>query len=223
MRKQIIKIKDLRKTYDEKRYVLDGINLELFEGDMIVIEGKSGAGKSTLMNIMGLLDEYDEGEMYIDNELLGKHNQDKHKRVRAEKIGFVFQTYHLMECLTVRDNILLPFLYNNQNIDVDTRFNKVIGNLGISDLANKKVNLLSGGEKQRVAIARAIIKNPQIIIADEPTGNLDVENTNIVINTFRKLRAEGKVIVIVTHDISIAKEDDKKYYLKEGRLELCKN
>lgn len=223
MRKQIIKIKDLRKTYDEKRYVLDGINLELFEGDMIVIEGKSGAGKSTLMNIMGLLDEYDEGEMYIDNELLGKHNQDKHKRVRAEKIGFVFQAYHLMECLTVRDNILLPFLYNNQNIDVDTRFNKVIGNLGISDLANKKVNLLSGGEKQRVAIARAIIKNPQIIIADEPTGNLDVENTNIVINTFRKLRAEGKVIVIVTHDISIAKEDDKKYYLKEGRLELCKN
>lgn len=223
MRKQIIKIKDLRKTYDGKRYVLDGINLELFEGDMIVIEGKSGAGKSTLMNIMGLLDEYDEGEMYIDNELLGKHNQDKHKRVRAEKIGFVFQAYHLMECLTVRDNILLPFLYNNQNIDVNTRFNKVIGNLGISDLANKKVNLLSGGEKQRVAIARAIIKNPQIIIADEPTGNLDVENTNIVINTFRKLRAEGKVIVIVTHDISIAKEDDKKYYLKEGRLELCKN
>lgn len=222
MRKQIIDIKNLRKTYDGKKYVLDGIDLELFEEDMIVIEGKSGAGKSTLMNIMGLLDEYDEGEMYIGNELLGKHNQGKHKKIRAEKIGFVFQAYHLMECLTVRDNILLPFLYNNQNTDISESFNKVVDNLGISELTDKKVSLLSGGEKQRVAIARAIIKNPQIIIADEPTGNLDSENTNIVIDTFRKLRAEGKVIVIVTHDISIAKEEDKKYYLREGRLELCK-
>ncbi len=223
MNKLVIKIKNLRKTYDKKRYVLDGVNLELYEGDMAVIEGKSGTGKSTLMNIIGLLDEFDEGELYIDGELYDKNNKKRHRDVRSTKIGFIFQAYHLIESISVKENILLPFLYNSKLIDNELmkRYNEIVDDLGLSNLTHKKVSLLSGGEKQRVAIARAIIKEPVIIIADEPTGNLDVENTKIVIDVFRKLREQGKVIVIVTHDISIASNEDKKYYLKEGKLNLC--
>lgn len=224
MGETIIKIEGLRKTYDKKQFVLDGIDLELSEGDMAVIEGKSGSGKSTLMNIMGLLDEYDEGKLYIDDELIGRHNLRKHKSIRADKIGFVFQAYHLIESIPVKDNIMLPFLYNGKPVNetVIARYEEIIHDLGLEGLTEKKAAFLSGGEKQRVAIARAIIKNPKIIIADEPTGNLDIENTETVINTFRKLRLQGKVIVIVTHDISIGTKEDKKYYLKEGRLGLCR-
>lgn len=224
MSETIIKIEGLKKTYDKKQFVLDGIDLELSEGDMAVIEGKSGSGKSTLMNIMGLLDEYDEGKLYIDDELIGRHNLRKHKSIRADKIGFVFQAYHLIESIPVKDNIMLPFLYNGKPVNetVIDRYEEIIHDLGLEGLTEKKAAFLSGGEKQRVAIARAIIKNPKIIIADEPTGNLDIENTETVINTFRKLRLQGKVIVIVTHDISIGTKEDKKYYLKEGRLGLCR-
>lgn len=224
MDKVILEVKGIRKTYDKKKYVLNGIDLKLSEGDMAVIEGKSGAGKSTLMNIIGLLDEYNEGELYIENELLDKHNRKRHKVVRGEKIGFVFQAYHLIEAISVKENILLPFMYCNKAIDksVMNKYEDLVNDLGLGELTDKKISCLSGGEKQRVAIARAVIKEPKIIIADEPTGNLDKENTDIVIENFRRLREQGKVIVVVTHDISISKKEDKKFYLKEGRLELCK-
>lgn len=223
MSREIIKIENLRKTYDKKNYVLDGINLNLFEGDMAVIEGKSGTGKSTLMNIMGLLDDYDDGKLYIDGEYVANKKNKLQKTIRAEKIGFVFQAYHLIEAITVKDNIMLPFLYNNMNVDnaVLARYNSLVDDLGIAGLLEHKVSFLSGGEKQRVAIARALIKDPKIVIADEPTGNLDAENTGIVINTFRKLKAKGKVIVIVTHDMSLAQFEDKRFYLKDGRLSTC--
>lgn len=224
MNNAIIKVTDLKKTYDNKRNILDGINLELSEGDMAIIEGKSGAGKSTLMNMLGLLDDFDSGEMIIDNVFIEKNDHRQHRKLRGEKIGFVFQAYHLIETISVRENILLPLLYStNDNAgETELKFKKITEELGITELLDKKAMLLSGGEKQRVAIARAIIKEPKIIIADEPTGNLDAENTEIVINTFQKLKEQGKTIIIVTHDISISRSRYKNYYLKEGRLKLCR-
>ncbi len=219
----VIEIKGLRKTYDRKRYVLDNLELKLYSGDMTIIEGKSGTGKSTLMNVIGLLDDFNEGTLCIDGIEINKKTKRKYSIIRAQKIGFVFQAYHLIEAISVKENIMLPFLYSNINVnnDIKQRYDKIVTDLGLGELENKKVALLSGGEKQRVAIARALIKDPKIIIADEPTGNLDMENTKIVIDVFRKLREMGKVIIIVTHDISIATSDDKRFYLKEGKLMLC--
>ena len=223
MKDALIDVTNLRKSYDGEKYILDGINIKLYDGDMVIIEGKSGAGKSTLMNILGLLDEYDAGRIVIDGVLIEKSNRKQHLMLRGEKIGFVFQAYHLIENISVKENILLPFVYTQKSVDQEIlcRLKTIAEELGITELLKKKANLLSGGEKQRVAIARAIIKDPKIIIADEPTGNLDVENTDTVINTFCKLKEKGKIIIIVTHDISIAKRQYKKYSLKEGKLVLC--
>ena len=223
MNRAVIEVNDLRKSYDGEKYILNGINIKLHAGDMAIIEGKSGAGKSTLMNILGLLDEYDSGQIIVDGNLVEKNNRRQQLLLRGEKIGFVFQAYHLIESISVEENILLPFIYTKKSIDKEilNRLQIIAEELGIIDLLKRKGSLLSGGEKQRVAIARAIIKDPKIIIADEPTGNLDSENTRAVINTFHKLKEQGKVIIIVTHDISIAKQQYKKFYLKEGKLELC--
>ena len=213
----IIELKNIKKTYDNKHYVLDGINLCLRKGDMVVIEGKSVTGKSTLMNILGLLDDYSEGEYFLDGKKIKKKEYNK---VRAQKIGFVFQAYHLIESISVKDNIMLPFIYNEKELDsnLQKNYSELLAKFGLEDLEKKKAKLLSGGEKQRVAIARALIKNPDIIIADEPTGNLDIENTAIVINAFRELRKKGKLVIIVTHDITIAKDDDRKLYIRDGKI-----
>lgn len=214
----VIQLKNIRKTYDKKKYVLNGIDLSLHKGEMVVIEGKSGAGKSTLMNVLGLLDEYNDGEYLLYNKKIKKKDYNK---IRAKKIGFVFQAYHLIESISVRENIMLPFLYNDAEIDdeVKMEYERFLEKFGLKDLENQKTGDLSGGEKQRVAIVRALIKNPEIIIADEPTGNLDIENTNVVIGAFRELKNEGKLIIIVTHDITIAKEEDRKLYIRNGKIE----
>ena len=219
----VLKLEKLKKSYDGKRFVLDGIDLELFPGDMAIIEGKSGSGKSTLMNIIGLLDGFDDGNLFLCGEDASSLTVKQQAGLRAEKIGFVFQAYHLIEAITVRENILLPFLYRGAEDETQlrNRFDLITEELGLKELLNRKAGLLSGGEKQRTAIARAVIKDPVMILADEPTGNLDPENTEIVIRAFRRLRDEGKLIITVTHDISIANAEDRCFYLKEGRLTQC--
>lgn len=213
----ILELKNICKTYDNKKYVLDGLNFALSKGELVIIEGKSGVGKSTLMNVIGLLDDFSEGEYYLYGKPLRKSESDK---VRANMIGFVFQAYHLVESLTVKENILLPFLYNDKEFGNKELlyYNQLIEKLGIKELEMKKAGLLSGGEKQRTAIARALIKNPEIIIADEPTGNLDFENTELVISILRSLCKEEKSVIIVTHDVTIAKADDRVLHLKDGKL-----
>ena len=218
-----VSVHKLRKTYDGRNYVLDGIELELYPGDMAVIEGKSGSGKSTLLNIIGLLDDYDEGEMFICGKRVEHNQHGITEAIRAERIGFVFQAYHLVEMLTVKENVMLPFLYCKMPLDaaVRQRFDEIVESLQLTSLIEKRASLLSGGEKQRVAIARAIIKEPDIIIADEPTGNLDFENTKMVVDVFRKLRKTGKTVLMVTHDTKIATAEDKRFRIQGGKLLRC--
>lgn len=219
----LIEMKDIHKSYDGKRQVLDGMDFHLERGEIAVIEGKSGAGKSTLMNIIGLLDSFDSGLFRLKGKEIKPHTQTKYSRMRASIIGFVFQSYYLIDGITVRENIMLPLLYCDTPVDKEskTKYDSLLKELDIAHLESKKVSLLSGGEKQRVAIARALIKNPEIIIADEPTGNLDADNTDIVVGVFRKLAQSGTAVIIVTHNSSISRETDSKYYLNEGKLIRC--
>lgn len=220
----LIEIRNLYKSYDGKKNVLNDLNFHLRKGEMVVIEGKSGSGKSTLMNIIGLLDGFDSGTFILNGKRIRPHSQTRYSKMRASLIGFVFQSYYLIDSISVRENIMLPLLYCDKSIDKNLKdtYMSLLKELDIIHLENKKVALLSGGEKQRVALARAILKNPEIIIADEPTGNLDSENKGIVIGILRKLVQNGKSVIMVTHDVSISNETESIYSLKEGKLEVCR-
>jgi ABC-type lipoprotein export system ATPase subunit len=220
MNSSFIEIHNIKKTYDNKSYVLNNINLCINKNEITLIQGKSGSGKSTLLNILGLLDTFDEGN-YIFDGIDISLNKRNHTLLRAEKIGFVFQSYCLFESISVKENILLPFIYLNKKITklILEKLDEILVSFSLDNIATKKVSLLSGGEKQRVAIARAIIKSPDIIIADEPTGNLDPYNTSIIINTFRQLALENKAIIIVTHNANLYNPGDIRYILENGRLE----
>lgn len=222
--KLLIEIRNLYKSYDGKKNVLDDLDFHLKRGEMAVIEGKSGSGKSTLMNIIGLLDGFDSGTFILNGRKINPHSQTRHSKMRASLIGFVFQSYYLIDSISVRENIMLPLLYCDKSMDrnlKDTYIN-LLKELDIIHLENKKVSLLSGGEKQRVALARALMKNPELIIADEPTGNLDSENKGIVMRILHKMVENGKSVIMVTHDVSISNETESLYFLNEGKLEACR-
>jgi ABC-type lipoprotein export system ATPase subunit len=206
-----ISLKGIKKAYQKE--VLSGVSLEINRGDFLAVVGKSGSGKSTLMNILGLVEYFDEGEYYFDGTWID--NSVDYAKLRLEKIGLVFQNYNLIPTLTCRENILLPALYAS---DYAGDFDQLVRRLGIADLINTSVNVLSGGEKQRVAIARALILSPQIIIADEPTGNLDRENKEIVLDLLAGAHDRGCALVIITHDYSVARLAGRILELKGGLL-----
>lgn len=216
----VIQMENINKSYDGKNFVLNGLNFKAQPGEFVVIKGKSGAGKSTLLNILGLLDVFDSGVYNLNGINIERKSRGSHAQLRAKHIGFVFQSYHLIDSISVEDNILLPYLYVDNPIDsnVINTMNNILGEFNLADLKKKKVSLLSGGEKQRVAIARAIIKKPPLIIADEPTGNLDEENSCIVVNYLKKLSQQDTTVILVTHDMNLLKYGDSKYSLSEGRL-----
>lgn len=222
MSKAIIRLAKIKKSYDGTEFVLNGVDFQVAKGEFVVIQGKSGSGKSTLLNIIGLLDTYTSGEYYFEESLISSHKN--YPQIRANRIGFVFQSYHLIESLSVKENVILPFLYSKSKL-TDSAMKGVESTLdkfNLSSLMKKKVSFLSGGEKQRVAIARAIIKCPDIVIADEPTGNLDEENTSIIINAFCRLaRAGDAAIIMVTHNSQIADCGTSKHLLSEGKLMPC--
>ncbi|SES86254.1 ABC transporter ATP-binding protein [Anaerobranca gottschalkii] len=210
--KTIIQLNNITKGYND-RQILTGINIQVKEGDFIAIVGKSGAGKSTLMNILGLVEYWDEGE-YIYRGISLKNKYD-HYKIRLEEIGFVFQNYNLISSLSCRENILLPTLYyGGQTKELE----KLAEQLNISHLLDTSVKVLSGGEKQRVGIARALILNPKLIIADEPTGNLDEENKLIVLDLLEKANENGCSIILITHDHLVAKRAKVLLELKGGKL-----
>ncbi|MDD2269260.1 MAG: ABC transporter ATP-binding protein [Eubacteriales bacterium] len=206
-----IDLKDIKKSYT--RTVLSAVNLHIDNNSYIAITGKSGSGKSTLMNILGLVEHFDEGT-YIFNDTEINKKKD-FSNFRLNSIGFIFQSFNLIPTLTCMENILLPTLYTDKESSI---LEPLVSLLDIKPLLDTTINVLSGGEKQRVAIARALILNPQLIIADEPTGNLDEENKNIVLNLLDHEHRKGRAVVVITHDMEVAKRSSLIYELKDGVL-----
>lgn len=206
-----IKLQKIKKSYSNP--VLLDVNLEINSNSFAAIIGKSGAGKSTLMNILGLIESFDEGKYLFDG--VDIDCKKDYSDLRLKKIGFIFQNYNLISTMTCRENILLPTIYcDESNADLDALACK----LDIKKLLDTPVNVLSGGEKQRVAIARALILKPKVIIADEPTGNLDEMNKKIVLDLLSRINKNGCAVIIVTHDLTVAEYADKVYELRQGIL-----
>jgi ABC-type lipoprotein export system ATPase subunit len=214
----VIKLKGISKSYRNK-LILKEIDLEIKQGDFIAIIGLSGVGKSTLLNIIGLLEDYEAGTYQFMDYCIEKQSKDGLTAIRNQEIGFVFQMYYLIPHLSVKDNILLPLVYERHGRQIeDNYFNQLVKELGIDHLLLELVDYLSGGEKQRVAIARALINQPKILICDEPTGNLDVENTEVIFNLLKEQNKKGTTVILATHDLQLAKKVDKLYTIKKGEL-----
>lgn len=217
-----IELSHIYKTYSGdvgKRYpVLQDLNFSMQSGEMVAIVGKSGAGKSTLLRILGLLETADKGSYMLGGSDVIKQKKQWNK-LRNQKIGFVMQDYALIDKLSVYDNIAAPmYISHTPYKKIENRVAGLVERFGIGELLEKKVCQLSGGEAQRVAIARAIVQQPELLLADEPTGSLDEENAQIVMKTLHLLHEQGNSIVLVTHDQRIAKQCEKVYYLKDGIL-----
>ncbi len=215
----IIKLENITKKFD--RVILDSLNLIIEKSTITVIKGMSGAGKSTLLNILGLIDFKFSGDYYLDGVLINNLKKNELTKFRNKKISYIFQAYNLINNLTVYDNLTLPLLYNDTkyNEEYIRKIDDVLRELNILYLKDNKASILSGGEKQRVSIARAILMDTEIVIADEPTGNLDKENKNILLSYFKLLKEKyGKTIIIVTHDDDMLELADKKYILSNGKI-----
>ena len=201
--------------------ILDGVNFEVDKGEFVSLVGKSGCGKSTLLYILSTMDRDYQGQLYIDNELMSSKNGTELAQVRNEKIGFVVQFHYLLNEFSVLKNVMLPALklnkYNTE--EVEHRAMEKLKILGIDDLALRNAGQISGGQKQRVAIARALINDPLIIMGDEPTGNLDLKNSQIVFETFQRLTQEfNQTFLIVTHDMSFAEKTHRIIEMADGRI-----
>lgn len=216
----MIRLKDVNKTYDGAvpLHVLKGINLDIYKGELVSIMGASGSGKSTLLNILGILDNYDSGEYFLDGKLIKNLSENKAADYRNRMIGFVFQSFNLITYKNAMENVALPLFY--QGVSRKKR-NKLameqLDRMGLADRAHHLPGELSGGQKQRVAIARAMITNPSIILADEPTGALDSKTSHDVMGIFRELNEkEGKTVIIVTHDPGVAAQTNRLIRISDG-------
>ena len=218
----LIEMNSIYKSYQSIGFqteVLKNITLHIDEGDYISIMGPSGAGKSTLMAIAGCLSQPTSGEYILDGEEVGKLNDRKLSRIRNEKIGFVFQAFHLLQGVTALDNVILPLVYSRKYpSDIKARASEVLAKVGLAHRLHHTPGQLSGGEQQRVTIARSLINDPQIILADEPTGNLDSKNGIETMKTFDKLVEEGKTIVLITHDLQVAEHADRIIAIRDGEI-----
>ena len=221
---KVIELKNVSKHYvmgDEVVKALDGIDLEVKKGDFVAIMGPSGSGKSTGMNLTGSLDYSTKGEIFLEGENIEELSESELAQVRGKKIGFIFQSFNLIPNLTALENIMLPMTF--QNMDKDERIEKAEALLRLVELGDRMdhyPNQLSGGQQQRVAIARSLANDPEIILADEPTGNLDTKTGHLVMEFLDKLNKEGKTIVMITHDPDLAKEHAKTiYWLRDGKVE----
>ncbi|EAK6703612.1 ABC transporter ATP-binding protein [Campylobacter coli] len=213
--KELIQIKNLSKKFGKVK-ALDNINLNIYKGEWLAIMGPSGSGKSTLLNILSLMDDPSSGKYILDNEDLEQINEEQKITLRREKIGLIFQQFHLIPYLSALENVMLSQYYHSSVDEEDVK--AILEKVGLSHRLSHLPSQLSGGEQQRVCIARALINNPEILLADEPTGNLDEANEKIVLETLQKLKNEGKTIVLITHNPELAKFADRTLILQHGIL-----
>lgn len=218
----MISVKNLKKTYilgGEEVHALDDVSLDIKEHEFVAIIGQSGSGKSTFMNMLGCLDRPDSGEITLDGIDILKCKQNELSTIRNKKIGFIFQQFHLLPKLTALENVELPLIY--QGIPTKKRKEKAISALkevGLEKRIDHRPNQLSGGQQQRVAIARALVGEPALILADEPTGNLDSRSGKDIMKLLHKLHKEGNTIVLITHDNSVAMEAQRQIQIIDGKI-----
>jgi lipoprotein-releasing system ATP-binding protein len=222
----ILKIDKLNKHYKDKKrdiHILNDLDFEIKKGEFVSVLGKSGSGKTTFLNMIGMLDKPDSGNVYYAGQNVSKAPSSKIDLLRNEMLGFIFQFHYLLPEFTALENVMLPGLIGNQK-DKETvkkRASELLTEMGLGDRLDHKPTELSGGEKQRVAIARAMINEPKIILADEPTGNLDEETSEVIHKLLRKICEEkNQTIIVVTHSTELANITDKRYHLTKGKLEL---
>lgn len=220
---EIIRIEDLKKIYimgTEKVKALNGVSLSISRNEYVALMGPSGSGKSTLMNLVGLLDSPTSGDYFFKDQNVSRMSDSDLASFRNKEIGFVFQTFNLLPRLTALDNVALPLVYSGmskrQRLE---RAKEVLESVGLGDRVEHKPNELSGGQRQRVAIARALVNDPSIILADEPTGNLDTKTSIEIMAIFEELHAKGNTIILVTHEPDIADHAHRIIKLRDGKLE----
>ena len=218
----MIEIHDLKKVYrtaDVETSALSHINLEIKAGEFIAIMGPSGCGKSTLLNVLGMLDSPDSGRYAFNGEDVAGYAESRLADIRKQNIGFIFQSFNLVDELSVADNVMLPLLYQKVPVkERQERVQAVLERVGIAHRADHRPQQLSGGQQQRVAVARAVITNPKLILADEPTGNLDTVNGEEVLELLNQLNGDGTTIVMVTHDQSHAEHASRVVQMLDGRV-----
>lgn len=221
----MIEIKNLYKTYNYGKpnafEALKDVSLTINDGEMVAIIGKSGAGKSTLMHILGCIDDFEKGQYIFNGKDISKVNEKKSAAIRNSEIGIVLQEFALMEQYTVVENVIMPLFFtpkSGRRSEKEKRALEILKRLEMDEYVHKKVNKLSGGQKQRVAIARAMINNPSVLLADEPTGALDVKTTDEIMKVFRNLNKNGTTVIIITHDMEVAGMCDRIIEISDGKI-----
>lgn len=222
--KEIIRLKNVSKHYQMGEVIvkaLSHLEFKVFEGEFVAIMGPSGSGKSTAMNLIGSLDVPTQGTIFLDGVDVSKLSESDLAQIRGKKIGFIFQLFNLIPNLTVKENVMLPMIFQETEIkERNKKADELLKLVGLSNRANHYPGEISGGQRQGVAIARSLANDPKVILADEPTGNLDTKAGEIVMEFLEKLNSEGKTIIMVTHDPELAKKHaDVIYWLRDGKLE----
>jgi putative ABC transport system ATP-binding protein len=220
--KEIISMKDIVKSYhlgDEEQRVLKEVNLNVYDGEFLSILGPSGSGKTTMMNIIGCLDTPTSGEFFLVDREIAELNEKELAQIRSKEIGFIFQSFHLLPRLNALENVELPLIYSRMPTELRRkRAEEMLVRVGLEDRMYHYPNQLSGGQQQRVAIARALSTNPTILLADEPTGALDQKTGHQIMDLFRELNEEGRTIIMITHDVNIAKNATRTVEIIDGNL-----
>jgi putative ABC transport system ATP-binding protein len=220
----MISLKNISRTYHvggHSIHALHQVDLEIVSGEFLAVMGRSGSGKSTLLNMLGCMDRPDEGAYYLDQRQVSIMDDDALSAVRNTYMGFIFQSFHLLPRKTALENVLLPRRYHEDGLrDEDhARAIKLLERVDLADRADHKPNELSGGQRQRVAIARALINNPRVVLADEPTGNLDSKTSDAIMRLLQELNRDGQTIVMVTHESEIAQFASRQIFMQDGRIE----
>ncbi len=224
----IIEARNLHKSYPmgrSRQYVLRGVQLRVARGEFVAIMGASGSGKSTFLHILGILDRPDKGKVLFEGQEVFSQSKRIQDQMRSRDIGFVFQFYHLLPELNVEENILLPLMVDSSVLgwpsrkqSAKKRVKELLTLLGLENQTQQKPATLSGGERQRVALARALVENPKLLLADEPTGNLDSQAGKVILEHLKRLNQEGQTIIMVTHDANVARLADRTVKLQDGKI-----